>query len=611
MVTSSLAIDYWLGKGLGDTFYFHLSMVISFLIQGILMYFLYLKIFDVAEDKTAHNLTALIAVAGYLLHPANAETINYIISRSDSFSAMFIVLSLVLYVRSSLCRSWHLYLVPVALGMLTKPIVAVFPLLLLVYLFLFEEKASLTDLISRKGLGSLYAALRKTAPALIFIVGMLIFLKMMEPPTWVAGGNSTFRYVITQPYVVLKYCLSFFLPVFLSADTDLKPLASIADSRFFVGIIFLASLLLIAIRSSKKETLRPISFGILWFIITLVPTSLIPLAEVMNDHRVFLPYVGLMISVSWGVNLLLRRFRHQFSARILYNTAVTSVLAIFLLAGCYGTHRRNEVWRSEETLWHDVVEKSPQNGRGLMNYGVVLMEKADYTGAEKYFLQALVLTPNYGRLHTNLGVLHAAIGNTAQAEEYFRKAVSLQPQDPLPYFYYAGFLKKRSRYPEAITNLEKTLALYAANMDARSLLMETYLKLGDFRKATGIAAETLRLAPGDKQATMYLTAINSGSSKAEITAAAESTPGTPEYYLNLSLGYYQGGEFAKCITAAQSALQLKPNYDLALNNLCAADNSIQQWDKAIKAGEQAIQLNPANQLARNNLAWAKNQKTTR
>ena len=117
------------------------------------------------------------------------------------------------------------------------------------------------------------------------------------------------------------------------------------------------------------------------------------------------------------------------------------LIALLLIGSAYGTYQRNKVWKTEETLWRDVSEKSPGNGRGLMNYGLALMAKGDYADAEKYFLKALNLNPNYATLQINLGVLNAATGNTVQAEDFFKKAVSLQPRDPEAYFYYATLLE--------------------------------------------------------------------------------------------------------------------------------------------------------------------------
>ena len=59
-----------------------------------------------------------------------------------------------------------------------------------------------------------------------------------------------------------------------------------------------------------------------------------------------------------------------------------------------------------------------------------------------------------------------------------------------------------------------------------------------------------------------------------------------------------------CIAACESALELKPDYDLAYNNLCSAYNGMQDWDDAIKTGEKGMQINPNNQLLKNNLAEA-------
>ncbi len=113
-----------------------------------------------------------------------------------------------------------------------------------------------------------------------------------------------------------------------------------------------------------------------------MPTSLLPLAEVMNDHRTFLPYIGLVIGMAGAVSLLINRaVKFAMPAKI----AVTCAVVLLLCANAYATFQRNKVWKTEETLWHDVVLKSPRNGRGLMNYGNTLLVKGDYAGALDYY----------------------------------------------------------------------------------------------------------------------------------------------------------------------------------------------------------------------------------
>src|ERR1700742_2439554 len=76
IVSVSLAVDYWLGKGYKPLF-FHISTFIWFVVQLILMFFLYRRLMDHADPHPTNLWVAWIAAAFYGLHPANAETVNY------------------------------------------------------------------------------------------------------------------------------------------------------------------------------------------------------------------------------------------------------------------------------------------------------------------------------------------------------------------------------------------------------------------------------------------------------------------------------------------------------------------------------------------------------
>ena len=91
LVSISLAVDYYLGHGLDNTVWFHISTFFWFLIQLVLMFALYARVLDAASPGPANRYVALIAVAWYGLHPANAETVNYIIQRGDLYSTLGVV----------------------------------------------------------------------------------------------------------------------------------------------------------------------------------------------------------------------------------------------------------------------------------------------------------------------------------------------------------------------------------------------------------------------------------------------------------------------------------------------------------------------------------------
>ncbi len=599
IVSTSLAIDYWMGHGY-DLFYFHLSSFIIFLLQGILMFFLIFKLFDISYKSSWNFYIAAIATLWYMLHPANAETINYIIARSDLQSTFFVVLGLALYVFSPFCKKTFIYLIPVGIGVLAKPSAVMFSPILFFYILLFEQKIAIAEMFRKEHLSKLWEAIKVVIVPFVFCAIMYKWVDYFTPKTWQSGGASTYTFVITQPFVIVHYFTTFFFPFGLSADTDWQTLKNIWNINFLFGCIFIAVMILIAILFSKDERLRPISFGIIWFFLALIPSSsIIPFAEVLNDHRIFFPYIGLTISVCWAVGLMLMKYRQRLkSANNNFQVAMLCFVFILLSGYAYGVWERNKVWNTEQSLWKDVTVKSPNNARGLMNYGLSLMKIGNYNEAEKYFLQALTMWSNYSFLYVNMGVLKEATGDKISAENYFKTAIQIGPTYPDTWFFYGKFLNDVHRNEEAIINLSKAIELSPAHIGARSKLMEVYKETSNFDKLSKLAKNTLQIIPGNAEALKYLDA-----SKNVIANKA-----TPEGLLDASLKSYQEGKYQECINYCEEAIKLKPDFVDAYSNICASNVQLKQYDKAIEAGNKALQINPNHKLAKGNLNWAKTEK---
>jgi len=105
-------------------------------------------------------------------------------------------------------------------------------------------------------------------------------------------SNPLGYYILTQSYVWLRYVIEFFIPANLSADSDWTIINNIFDERIIIGLIFIIALIYTIFKTSNKKENRPISFGLIWFAITLLPSSITPLAEVTNDHRMFFLLLG-------------------------------------------------------------------------------------------------------------------------------------------------------------------------------------------------------------------------------------------------------------------------------------------------------------------------------
>jgi protein O-mannosyl-transferase len=492
IVSTTLALDYWAGGGLRP-FYFHLSTFLWFLLQLVLMFFLFRRIFDQARPDSPNVQYAFFAAAWYGLHPANAETINYVVQRGDLFSTLGMVAALSLWHRAP--GFW--YLIPLALAQLSKPPALIFPAILFAYLCLMH---ALDWRVSA----------RRSGPALLVTAVMAILQARMPPPSFVAGAVSAYGYRITQPFVALHYFVSFFLPLWLTADTDMRPFDSILDIRAMLGFVFLAALIATVVLCARRREMRPIAFGLAWFLLALVPTSIFPLAEVENDHRMFFPFVGLAMSVVWASAL---KMQHRPGGLCYTEFAV----ALLIVCG-FGTWQRNQAWRTEETLWRDVTIKSPANGRGLMNYGLTQMSKGDYQTALACFQRALVFTPAYPLLEVNLGFANEGLGRADDAARHFARAISLAPNDPQVRFYYHRWLETKAH--EYLN---------------RSLL---YHQAGQYWRCIGAAQEALRLQPDYAEA-----------------------------YNNIAAAYESMGMWEEARDAARKALRIRPDFELARNNL--------------------------------------------
>ncbi|MFC6646292.1 tetratricopeptide repeat protein [Granulicella cerasi] len=583
LVSTTLAIDYALGHGLNPV-WFHISTLLFFLLMVYVLVRFHEAAMDSTEPVANHFFPALIAAAWFGLHPAMAETVDYVIQRGDVYCALGCVAAIVIWSRLPQWRRFGLYLLPYAFAMLSKAPAAIFPLLLLFWTYFFERPAEDEFEAARWKRGLL-----AIVPSVVVTVALLMLQSAMTPKTFHPSDIPASMYRLTQPYVWLRYTSSLFLPLHLNADTDLSAVKGL-DGAACAGLLFLAVLIFLLVKTWTKRAWRPVAFGLLWFVLTQLPTSLYALSELENDHRMFFSFPGLMLAVVWCGWRAWEGLRSSSAMR----TATIAAVLLALSGYAYGAHLRNQVWLNEETLWRDDVLKSPHNGRGLMTYGLTLMAAGRYPEALDYFNRALLYTPNYPTLEINLGVVNgamAAAGDSSragEAERHFQRAISLAPNDDTTYAFYGRYLLEQNRLSEAVAALQHAMQLNAARGFTRDLLIRAYAAQGDEAKAHALAVDTLTAVPGD------VVAANELAHPVQLDAA---------FWINRSLGESRAGRYADSLNSAQKALALNPHSAEAMNNIGAAYGAMQQWSEAIRYEQQALAADPKLQIAKNNLAW--------
>jgi tetratricopeptide (TPR) repeat protein len=295
---------------------------------------------------------------------------------------------------------------------------------------------------------------------------------------------------------------------------------------------------------------------------------------------VFFPYVGLTAS---AVALVAAAVAGRPGLRRAAGVAAVAVIA----AHAYGTHARNRVWHDGLALWRDVSEKSPRNGRGLMNYGVALLGRGQLRQALEQFERAEALVPDYGILQINLAIAKDAAGEPG-AERHFRRALELDPGYARGRYHYALWLVEQGRAPEALQQLEVSLAASPGDLEARALMARLLAAGGEEARLAEFARQSLAIAPADA-----------------VSALLAAPTDTAEFYAALARKHGAAGDWLAAAGAARRAVRVAPESAAAWNDLGWSRLELGFAGQAVECFERALALDPGSDRARANLGLAR------
>jgi len=512
----SFALNHHFGEL--HVFGYHLVNLLIHLTAALLVYALTRLSFRtpvLAASRLAPraDTLALLAALLFVVHPVQTQAVTYVVQRLTSLCALFYLLALVFYLAARLhsekklsdkdgqsFRDWGdrqtFFLLGTAcvatlLAMFTKEIAFTLPLAAALYEWAFFR-------------GPWRRRLTFLAPLLPTLAIIPLFVALGQE----LGSDGTFQqtlvdiprwhYFFTQIPVILSYLRLLILPINQNLDYDFPVYTSFFAPPVILSFLLLAAVTAVALRlfaatrrGSVDPSARLCAFGIAWFFLTLsVESSLVPLADVIFEHRLYLPSVGAFMACAVGLFLLREKLPNTLPGRL---PLLAGALVILVLTAA--AWQRNRDWRSEVSIWQDTVGKSPNKSRPWYNLGTHLTDAGRPTEAIPALARAVTLDPQHAESWHNLGRSYLLNNQAAKAVVPLRTAVSLKPEMDNAVVNLAVALLQTGNPRGALPLLEKTRQHFPEWPEVRFNLGIAYLGLGQLHSAKSELAALQRIAP--------------------------------------------------------------------------------------------------------------------
>jgi tetratricopeptide (TPR) repeat protein len=373
------------------------------------------------------------------------------------------------------------------IGLFTKEEAITLPLLIII----MDVFVHLTNWKKRFVLKKIYSC---WIPFLIVMIsGVSIRLWVFFTIDYPELVRSPYHNLLTQLYVITRYLGMFLIPSFrdLSIYHHVEVLKSISSAKVILPAMLLIAMVVFSVLMAKKVPL--VAFGILWFLITLLPSSsLIPVEELMAEHRAYLPMAGLALMPGF---IFFRIMKIEGFMKT--GLRIIPILALFVMVLMLSlqTKLRNDMWLNEEKIWKDAVTKATNSWVPYFGLGDTYRRRLQYRKAIKYYEIAHRLNPQSVLPIVNLGMCYANIHEYGRAESYFLDALRKDPENYRAIMNLGATLFMKGNYDEARRYFELVLRIVPDNIDAMLNLGKLFSTIGNIEMAIRYYNKAMSLEP--------------------------------------------------------------------------------------------------------------------
>ena len=327
--------------------------------------------------------------------------------------------------------------------------------------------------------------------------------------------------------------------------------------------------------------------GWFWFVGMLVPViGIVQVgAQSMADRYSYLPSVGLIIMVVWGVSAVLEK-KHGSAGTMPTGEVGTPspanagmiacvIIGIMLIAGSFRTYDQLQYWRNGEALARRALSVTANNFVAWNFLGIALADAGRFAEAKASYEMAIKIRPDFPDAYYNLGNTLSREGHLEEAVKNYQDALAISPQ-------YADALNNLGTALNRLGRDDESVAAYRKALRARPEFADAAHNLGTVLAMQGKIDEAIPF---------YYRALDAAPKFAE----AHNILG----YLLTMKGRNRVAE-----QHYREALAINPDYLDAINNLASVLISERRYGEAILLSRRALAIKPTSAEAFRNLGTA-------
>lgn len=488
---------------------------------------------------------AMVVALLFAVHPVHVESVAWVTERKNVLSGLLYLLAFLVYWRS-LGRvdeehpptvRWGGYALAFGLfvlALLSKTVASTLPAAILLVLWWKRGRLSWREVMP-------------VLPMLAVGAALGSLTRYMERETVGAFGPD-WQFSIAERVLIAGRAVWFYVSklVWPAELTFIYPRWNLDPSAWWQWAFPVAVAGVIGLLFALRKRIgRGPLVAVLFFCGTLVPAlgffNTFPmLFSFVADHFQYLASIGILTLV----------VASAARVRAIPAPAKVAAAAVVVCTCIVLTARQGRVYRDEETLWTDTLEKNPRAWIAANNLGYLYLTRAESAGPEEandlvqkarpLFERALQEKPDHLMARVNLGRVLDAQGEKEKARELWQSVLDAKDK------------ANPKSWPAAAAN-------------ASYLIGQQYRANGDAENAARWYQQALEVESGHVAAMTQLGTLLAGSGRlvdgvALLRRAAEMSPDTPSVWTMLGNVYFQADMAAEASDAYEQALRVRPSH---------------------------------------------------